>query len=188
MNKWHLFILLFIITSKASIAQDSQATTDTQCPFCNKKIINRQKFYEDDLVLALYTHKPIEPCHLLILPKRHAKRYEELTEEEIVHITHAIKQIHKAAQRVFGTTSYLLHQKNGKEVGQSVPHVHFHYIGRKKGETSSLKFILKLIYTQMRGAISPQEMKRKVKSLSIAIQAQKSISAESNQSTHSSPT
>jgi hypothetical protein len=53
------------------------------CAFDDLKVLNRQKFYEDDLVLALYTHKPILPGHCLIIPKRHVERFEMLSEQEI---------------------------------------------------------------------------------------------------------
>ncbi len=42
---------------------------DAPCVFCDVSILNNQKFYEDDLVIALYTHKPILPGHSLIIPK-----------------------------------------------------------------------------------------------------------------------
>ena len=54
----------------------SQTSLNITCAFCNPQIIDRQKFYEDDLVIALCTHKPIIPSHFLIIPKRHVKQLE----------------------------------------------------------------------------------------------------------------
>lgn len=88
----------------------------------------RQAFYKNDLVLALYSHKPIYPGHCLIIPKRHVERFEMLSEEEITEIGRVIKKVNQAVEKVFQTSSYLLLQKNGREVGQT-PHVHVHYIG-----------------------------------------------------------
>lgn len=132
------------------------------CAFCDSKVLDRQTFYEDDLVLALYTHRPIFPGHCLVIPKRHVERFEMLTEEEITQMGLAIKKINQAVMQVFGTSSYLLLQKNGLEVGQSVPHVHVHYIPREKGDSSTLEFLVKMYLANARGPISSEEMERTV--------------------------
>src|ERR1700737_1272003 len=87
-------------------------SAESYCAFCDTDVLNRQKFYEDDLVLALYTHKPILPGHCLIIPKRHVERFEMLTDEEITHMGRIIKKVNQAAVQVFKTSSYLLLQKN----------------------------------------------------------------------------
>lgn len=119
------------------------------CAFCMNEVLERQSFYEDEQVIALYTYKPVLPPHFLIIPKRHVERFEELTDEEMVQIGRAIKKVHLAAGQVFGTSSYLLLQKNGREVGQSVPHVHFHYIARENGDDSTLKFLFKFLIADL---------------------------------------
>ena len=83
---------------------------DESCAFCDEDVLNRQKFYEDDLVLALYTHKPILQGHCLIIPKRHVERFEMLTDEEITQIGRVIKKVNLAASEVFKTSFYLLHK------------------------------------------------------------------------------
>ena len=37
-------------------------------------------------------------------------------------------RVHEAASKIFGEADYLILQKDGAGVGQSVPHVHFHYV------------------------------------------------------------
>lgn len=80
-----IFFPIFLLTT-------STVALATYCPFCDRAVIERQAFYEDDLVLALYDHKPIFPGHSLIIPKRHVERFEQLTEEEITQIGRAIKK------------------------------------------------------------------------------------------------
>lgn len=128
------------------------------CAFCDPKVLKAQSFYEDDLVYALYTHKPIVPGHCLIIPKRHVERFEGLTDEEACQICRVIKKVHLAAMKVFGTTAYLLAQKNGWEVGQSVPHVHFHYVPRKKDDRISHFFWLQMYIANVSDPISSAEM------------------------------
>ena len=129
-----------------------------ECPFCDPSIIQRQAFYEDDLVLALCTHKPVMPGHCLIIPKRHVERFELTSDEEASQICRAIKKVDRAVSKAFDTSAYLLLQKNGREVGQAVPHIHVHYIPRKAGDCSIFKFIFKMFFVELKDPISSAEM------------------------------
>ncbi|MBM3201860.1 MAG: HIT family protein [Chlamydiae bacterium] len=140
---------LFAITLQAN----------TYCPFCDSLVLERQAFYEDDLVYALYTHMPITEGHCLVIPKRHVANFEELNDQELQRIGQAIQKVDAAAKKVFSTGPYLLHQKNGKEVGQSVFHVHFHYVPRKIGQSSLMALLSKVLIAQLKGPISHQKMK-----------------------------
>lgn len=147
----------------------SKLTAEECCAFCDIDVLNRQKFYEDDLVVAMYTHKPVLPGHCLIIPKRHVERFELLTDEEVTQMGRVIKIVNEAASKVFNTSAYLILQKNGAEVGQTVPHVHFHYIPRKEGDDSTLKFLAKMYITNLQKPISPQEMEQVVVEMKQAI-------------------
>lgn len=129
------------------------------CAFCDPKVIEAQKFYEDGTVIALYTHKPVMPGHCLIIPKRHAERFEQLTDEEAASLCRVIQKVDQAVIKVYNRAAYLLLQKNGVEAGQTVPHVHFHYIPRQAGDDSSLKFLAKMYIANMKSPIDPAEMK-----------------------------
>lgn len=142
---------------------------DGACPFCDQGVLNRQKFYEDDLVMALYTHKPIVPGHMLVIPKRHVERFEGLLDPEIVQISKVIKKIDQTAIEVFKTSSYLLMQKNGTEVGQSVPHLHFHYIPKKIGDKGIISFMFKMLTASVKKPISQNEMSVIIQTLSNAM-------------------
>lgn len=135
------------------------SSLDEACAFCDPAVLKRQTFYEDDLVIALYTHKPIYPGHSLIIPKRHVERFEGLTDAEITQIGRVIKKVNQAVMKVFGTSSYLLLQKNGAEVGQTVPHVHFHYVPRKAGDDSTIQFLANMYIANLKPPISQDEMR-----------------------------
>lgn len=129
-----------------------------ECAFCDTAVLEHQKFYEDELVLALYSHKPVVPGHCLIIPKRHVERFEMLSDAEIIEIGRVIREVDQAAMKVFGTCSYLLLQKNGQEVGQQVPHVHFHYMPKVAGDDSTIKFMAKMLISNLRSPMDPAEM------------------------------
>ncbi len=74
-----------------------------------------------------------------------------------------------AARKAFGTAPYLLLQKNGKEVGQSVPHLHFHYIPRKAGDSSIFLFIVKMWLSDIKKPLSSSEMQQAVRTMKKAM-------------------
>ena len=135
------------------------------CAFCDPDVIDNQKYYEDELVCVLYTYKPVFPGHSLIIPKRHVERFEELTEKEILHIMRAIKKVNVAAEKTYKVSSYLILQKNGHEVGQTVPHVHFHYIPRKSCDDSIIKFFYKMFTSQIKKPLTKEKIKIEVRKL-----------------------
>jgi len=140
------------------------------CAFCNSNVLIAQKFYEDDLVVALYTHKPVLPGHCLIIPKRHIDRFEKLSDEEFIHIGRVIKKVNMAAMKVFDTSSYLILQKNGIEAGQTVPHVHFHYIPRIAKDSSFLKFFWNMYIASIQKPIKAEKMQEIVDKMKEAME------------------
>lgn len=110
------------------------------CAFCSPEVLDRQIFYRGDKALGILTHKPAVPGHVLIIPERHVSRFEDLSPEEVASIGDTIKKVDLAVKKVFGTGDYILIQKNGKEAGQTVPHVHFHYLPASR--FLAVKFLL----------------------------------------------
>jgi diadenosine tetraphosphate (Ap4A) HIT family hydrolase len=98
------------------------------CAFCNAEVLERQIFYRGDKALGILTHKPAVPGHVLIIPERHVTRFEDLSAEEVSALGGVIKKVDLAVKKRFGAQDYILIQKNGQNAGQTVPHVHFHYL------------------------------------------------------------
>ncbi|MCH9612087.1 MAG: hypothetical protein S4CHLAM102_05700 [Chlamydiia bacterium] len=167
--KWIGFggILLIVIVVGIAVFPKGGSTS---CPFCKKEILNRQAFYEDDLVWVLYTHKPVLDSHFLIVPKRHVEDLSALSEEEVLQIHKLAGRVQAASCQAFGTHDYFIHQKNGIDVGQSVPHLHFHLIARKPGDGSSVKFVWNLITSNVKGPISKKKMAQRVEKMRIAME------------------
>ncbi|MCH9621709.1 MAG: hypothetical protein S4CHLAM20_11350 [Chlamydiia bacterium] len=168
-----LIISAFLILSGSLYflmnTQKAVISSKKSCPFCNPEVLDRQNFYEDDLIFVLYTHLPVIESHFLIIPKRHIESFEYLSEEELLRIHQVIPKIKAASSKVFQTSSYLLHQKNGIEVHQSVPHIHFHFIAKKPGDSSVLKFLYNLILVNFKSPLSPYEMQKNVQKMKAAI-------------------
>lgn len=108
-----------------------QSNLDKQCAFCNPEVIQTHTFYEDNLVRGMCSYKPVQPGHCLVVVKRHIKTFDNITDEETLAVGRLLKKINTAIQKINGPSAYMIMQKNGGEVGQTVPHVHFHYIPKK---------------------------------------------------------
>jgi histidine triad (HIT) family protein len=100
------------------------------CSFCSESVIHSQQVYEGKEVRALYNYSPALEGHLLIIPKRHVSRFEDLTDTEIVEMKQTIAKMQKAFEKVYQKSDYILVLQNGPNGGQSVPHTHFHMIPR----------------------------------------------------------
>ena len=105
MYKKLIFFIVFVGFGIGASYSDLNA--EEYCAFCDESVWNRQKFYEDDLVYALYTYKPILPGHYLIIPKRHVDPFEMLTDQEISQIGRVMKKVNEAASKVFDTSAYM---------------------------------------------------------------------------------
>jgi diadenosine tetraphosphate (Ap4A) HIT family hydrolase len=138
------------------------------CVFCNPQVLARQVLFEDKDVLVVYPYKPVVFGHILILPKRHVERLENLTPEEFLVMGKTIQKVHAHVSQVFKEKDYLILQKNGKLAGQSVPHVHFHYLPRSD-KMRDMSFALRLLFGHYFKPLPEKELAGRVETLKVAI-------------------
>jgi histidine triad (HIT) family protein len=98
------------------------------------KIIRREIpadiVHEDDLCLAFRDIQPQAPTHILVIPKKPIARVAEATEEDTALLGHLLLTA-KAIARQEGLTEsgFRLVINNGRNGGESVPHLHVHLLG-----------------------------------------------------------
>lgn len=95
------------------------------CIFC--KIANSEisvhKVYEDDRVVAFLDKHPINPGHILVVPKEHEPDFFKLSEELYLHLMKKVKDLSKIVNDAIRPV------KVGLIVaGLDVPHTHVHII------------------------------------------------------------
>lgn len=137
-------VLVFFFMLPVLFVFNRETGLEKSCAFCRDEVLERQTFYTGNRVLGVLTHKPALNGHVLIIPKRHVERFEDLDPDEVEEIFIAVKKIDRAVQETFGNTDYLLIQKNGVMAGQSVPHVHFHYL--PGGRFLAFRFLISPLY------------------------------------------
>lgn len=106
-----------------------------ECIFCKiiKGEIPSAKVYEDDYVLAFNDIKPEAPVHVLVVPKVHIISANDINEENSELISKIFIAISKITKDLgIDKTGYRIINNCGEDGGQTVPHLHFHIIGKKK--------------------------------------------------------
>lgn len=112
------------------------------CIFCKIVVgeIPSAKVYESDSILAIKNINPQAPIHYLVLPKKHIEGMGVIEPEDfelVADMAHAVKTL---SEDLEGHRAFNIISNNGKEAGQSVFHMHWHFIaGRNLYADGALK-------------------------------------------------
>jgi len=106
-----------------------------KCPFCEPD--ERNVLYEDSLIKILIDSYPANRGHLLVVPRRHVERWEDLTEEEKISLIRGMELAMKALRKALNPDAFNVGMNLGREAGQTVPHLHLHVIPRWKGDSKN---------------------------------------------------
>jgi histidine triad (HIT) family protein len=106
----------------------------TDCLFCKivKGEIPSTLIYEDEKVAAFEDINPQAPVHFLVIPKEHiqsAAHIDEYNKELIGHVFFIASRIAKDKGL---DTGYRIVNNCGIDGGQTVEHIHFHILGKRK--------------------------------------------------------
>ena len=102
------------------------------CPFCTlppERIID-----SNDFGMAIRDGFPISPGHTLVIPKRHAGSWFEISRDEQSGLLELLERAKTALQNEFGPDGYNIGINDGPAAGQTIPHLHMHLIPRYKGD------------------------------------------------------
>jgi len=97
--------------------------------------------HETDSVLAMMDIQPINPGHMLVIPKAHATYLADLdakTGGDIFQLTMRVAEgLRRSGLRCDGVNLFLA---DGKAAGQEVFHVHLHVFPRFEGDGFGLRY------------------------------------------------
>jgi diadenosine tetraphosphate (Ap4A) HIT family hydrolase len=111
-----------------------------ECAFCNNPDIDARVIIDTGLARAFPTFTPVVVGHMLIVPKRHVQRYDELTSEEKDAVEGLRMKLHGAMQKAFGAEGFNYAWNEARVAGQSVPHFHLHMLPRKEGDAGIYEY------------------------------------------------
>ena len=106
----------------------------TDCIFC--KIIAgkipAKKIKENEHVLVIEDIAPKAPVHYLVIPKVHVKNICELSDEHERVCWEIMKMGRDLCEQITGGAGFNFISNNGASAGQTVMHMHWHFIAGKK--------------------------------------------------------
>jgi histidine triad (HIT) family protein len=113
------------------------------CVFC--KIVQGDApaslVYEDSRCVSFMDLHPVNPGHLLLIPKRHSTDLSEMDPAEVGPLFLAarglVQALRESGLRCEGVN---LHLADGEAAGQEVFHVHLHIIPRFAGDGFGFRF------------------------------------------------
>lgn len=106
------------------------------CIFCNDKGINLRDYEIPNLKnwYLKWDEYPVNPGHILIIPKRHFQSIFEINLIEFLELWKAVFYAKRLINTIHKPDGYNLGINDGEVAGQSIMHLHIHLIPRYKND------------------------------------------------------
>ncbi len=104
------------------------------CIFCSiaNKEIQSEIVYEDDVMTVFKDTSPQAPAHVLLIPKKHIASLSETSPEDAEILSHIMLKVKVIAAEQGMENGYRLVVNCGDDGQQTVKHLHFHLLGKRK--------------------------------------------------------
>jgi histidine triad (HIT) family protein len=104
------------------------------CRFCEIIVGTAKAYvvYRDEAAMAFLDYRPLALGHVLLVPVEHYAELADLPDQVIAALAIRIKLLSAAVVRGMEAQGSFIALNN--IVSQSVPHVHFHIVPRRKGD------------------------------------------------------
>ncbi len=100
------------------------------CIFCQiiQKKVPTKFIFENDFVVAFSDINPKAPVHALIVPKKHVRSVNDLSENDATDIVQIMLAAKAVAQKLYVAKGYKLAFNVERAGGQVIDHVHMHLL------------------------------------------------------------
>jgi diadenosine tetraphosphate (Ap4A) HIT family hydrolase len=102
------------------------------CIFCDWS--TREIILEDEYAVAFYDAFPVNPGHVLVIPKKHVADFFDLDAELQSACLQLLNRAKVIVHERFAPDGYNIGINAGAAAGQTIFHVHFHLIPRYLGD------------------------------------------------------
>lgn len=104
------------------------------CIFCMiaNKDIPSKIVYEDDRIVAFHDSGPQAPVHVLMITKKHIASMDDLQAEDAELVGYLMLKVKDIAAELGLENGYRLVNNCGEDGMQTVKHLHFHLLGKRK--------------------------------------------------------
>lgn len=120
------------MTADASLIESERQASE--CPFCAPQ--PEQVAFKTSDVIGIWDGFPVTEGHLLIVPARHAKRWDDLNRAEQTALIEGVDRGRALLKGLFGPDAFNVGYNDGQAAGQTVPHFHIHIIPRRVGDVA----------------------------------------------------
>ena len=84
--------------------------------------------------LAFFDIQPLADGHVVVIPRTHAERVEELATTEIAALFQTVARLTGPLRRALDADAITIGINDGPASGQTIPHVHVHLVPRREGD------------------------------------------------------
>jgi diadenosine tetraphosphate (Ap4A) HIT family hydrolase len=109
-------------------------TRKSDCPFCDRIARRHELLAETTLCIAFYDTMPLNPGHILIIPRKHEPDFLELYAEEQNAILAMATEMRSHLAKEYSPDGFNLGVNVNEAAGQTVSHAHLHLIPRYWGD------------------------------------------------------
>lgn len=112
---------------------EDQSNIDAQkeYKFGQVNLQSSQVFLKTNYSYAFVNHRPVLPGHVLVSSLREAKKFTDLTADEVSDLFNTVQKVQKIIEQENNTNSSTICIQCGEHAGQSIRHVHVHILPRK---------------------------------------------------------
>lgn len=106
----------------------------SDCIFCGIAAheIPSDIVYEDDQIMCYRDLEPQAPVHVLVIPKKHIASLNDAQEEDQELLGYILLKIKEIAKMLDLDNGYRVVINTGEDAFQTVKHLHFHILGKRK--------------------------------------------------------
>lgn len=110
--------------------------TTRSCIFCDivRGAAEVSVCYEDVEALAFMDIQPVNPGHVLIVPRRHYESLDDIPLAVSMHLFRIAMKLGPTIKKVVGAKGTNIVVNSGSAAGQDVFHYHVHVIPRREGD------------------------------------------------------
>lgn len=107
-------------------------SANESCPFCH--LDDSDILLQGEYAVAFYDRFPVNPGHVLVIPKRHEANFFDLNDEERMDIIRLLEKARELIVEKYSPDGFNVGVNIGAAAGQTVFHAHVHLIPRYHGD------------------------------------------------------
>jgi histidine triad (HIT) family protein len=106
------------------------------CIFCDLAERPEHHIHVTEHTFAIADMHPAAPGHTLVISKRHAPTIFDLTDDEVLYVHRALRDLRELLAGTYGVKAFNVLANSGASAGQTVMHAHVHIIPRTAASTA----------------------------------------------------